>query len=89
MLESKERLNLQTLCIDWVRDALSAPGLRLIPLSPDIAIESSRLPGNLHGEPANRISAATTRILGATLVTQDKLLLDYYGKQKFLSMIKG
>jgi PIN domain nuclease of toxin-antitoxin system len=88
MLESKGRLNLQTLCIDWVREALSAPGLRLIPLSPDIAIESSRLPGNLHGDPADRILAATTRILGATLVTQDKLLLDY-GKQKFLSVIKG
>jgi PIN domain nuclease of toxin-antitoxin system len=88
MLESKGRLNFQKVCIDWVRDALSAPGLRLIPLSPEIAIESSRLPGNLHGDPADRILAASSRILGATLVTQDKLLLDY-GDRSFISVLKG
>jgi PIN domain nuclease of toxin-antitoxin system len=88
MLESKGRVNFQRLCIDWVRDALSAPGLRFIPLSPDIAIESSRLPGNLHGDPADRILAATTRILGATLVTQDRLLLSY-GEQAFIKVLKG
>jgi PIN domain nuclease of toxin-antitoxin system len=88
MLESKGRINFQRLGIDWVRDALKAPGLRLIPLSPEIAIESSRLPGNLHGDPADRILAATTRILGATLVTQDRLLLGY-GEQAFIKILKG
>jgi PIN domain nuclease of toxin-antitoxin system len=88
MLESKGRVQFNKVCLDWVRDALSAPGLRLLPLTPDIAIESSRLPGSLHGDPADRILAATTRILDATLVTKDRMLLEY-GAQSYISVIRG
>jgi PIN domain nuclease of toxin-antitoxin system len=88
MLESKGRIHFQQICIDWVRDALSAPGLRLLPLTPEIAIESSRLPGGIHGDPADRILAATCRILGATLATKDRQLLSY-GAQSFMSVLKG
>jgi PIN domain nuclease of toxin-antitoxin system len=88
MLESKGRIHLQQICIDWVRDALSAPGLRLLPLTPEIAIESSRLPGQIHGDPADRILTATCRILGATLATKDRQLLSY-GAQSFMSVLEG
>jgi PIN domain nuclease of toxin-antitoxin system len=88
MLESKGRVQLGKVCLDWVRDALSAPGLRLLPLTPEIAIESSRLPGGLHGDPADRILAATSRIMKATLVTKDLKLLDY-ASQSFMSAIGG
>jgi PIN domain nuclease of toxin-antitoxin system len=88
MLESKGRVQLGKVCLDWVRDALSAPGLRLLSLTPEIAIESSRLPGRLHGDPADRILAATSRILKATLVTKDLKLLDY-ASQSFMSAIGG
>jgi PIN domain nuclease of toxin-antitoxin system len=40
----------------------------------------------MHGDPADRIIAATSRILGATLVTQDRLLLNY-GAQSFISVL--
>jgi len=72
--------------MDWVEDALSAPGLSLslIPLTPEIAIKSTRLPGNFHGDPADRILAATTQVMNAVLVTCDRKLLDY-GKQGFIS----
>lgn len=88
MLESKGRLRLSKGCLDWVREALSAPGLRLLPLTPEIAIESSRLPGQIHGDPADRILAATARILNATLVTKDLKLLEY-GEQSYLSVLQG
>ncbi len=88
MLEAKGRIRLSKGCLDWVREALSAPGLRLIELTPEIAIESSRLPGQIHGDPADRILAATSRILDATLVTQDQKLLDY-GDRAYISVIKG
>jgi PIN domain nuclease of toxin-antitoxin system len=88
MLEAKGRIRFSQICLDWVRQALSAPGLRLLSLSPEIAIESSRLPGQIQGDPADRILAATTRILDATLVTQDRLLLDY-GAQSYISVIQG
>ena len=88
MLEAKGRIRFSQTCLDWVRQALAAPRLRLVQLTPEIAIESSRLPGDIHGDPADRILAATARLLGATLVTQDQKLLKY-GEQFFISVVPG
>ena len=64
-------------CLDWINQALKTPGLSLIPLTPEIAVESTRLPGSLHGDPADRILVATARNVGARLMTRDRLLLKY------------
>lgn len=77
MLEARGKIKFTVNCIDWVNEALSAPGISLEPLSPEIAIESSRLPGDFHGDPADRIIVATARKLGATLVSSDKEILEY------------
>ncbi|HJX14940.1 MAG TPA: type II toxin-antitoxin system VapC family toxin [Candidatus Deferrimicrobiaceae bacterium] len=85
MLEAKGRIRLTKDCLAWVRDALSAPGTSLVPLSPEIAVESSRLPGRFHGDPADRILVATARLLGGTLLTRDDRILAY-GKGKHVSV---
>lgn len=77
MLISKGRLVLDRDVGEWVQQALSLPGIRLEPLSSEIAVASTRLPGNMHADPADRIIASTARHLGATLITDDRLLLDY------------
>ncbi len=77
MLEAKGRLELKMSCAEWVRRALDTPGLALAPLTPEIAIESSRLPGRFHGDPADRLLVATARIAGLRLMTKDGRLLDY------------
>lgn len=77
MLEAKGRLRFSLEVGEWVRRALAAPGLRLADLSPEIAVESSRLPGEVHGDPADRILMATARRLGAALVTRDGRILEY------------
>lgn len=61
----------------WFVRALTAPGLRLAPLTPDISIDASHLPGELHGDPADRLIIATARHLGAAIVTRDRKILDY------------
>jgi PIN domain nuclease of toxin-antitoxin system len=61
----------------WVARALAFPGVRLKGLSPSIAIESTRLPGHPHRDPADRILIATARQLGAALVTCDATILAY------------
>ena len=71
MLESKGRIKFAVDCLDWVKKALSAPGVSLAPIVPEIAIESSRLPGKFHGDPADRIivspsSDESNRILSTT-----------------------
>jgi PIN domain nuclease of toxin-antitoxin system len=86
MLEAKERIRLAKDCLAWVQEALSAPGTSLVPLTPEIAVESSRLPGEFHGNPADRILVATARLLGATLLTRDERILAY-GKGKHVSVM--
>ncbi len=88
MLESKGRIRFAEPSLDWVRKALTAPGLHLLPLTPEIAIETSRLPGVLHKDPVDRMLVATARILGGILVTHDQLLLDY-GSQGFVSILQA
>lgn len=77
MLVAKGRLVLDRDVGEWVMTALAQPGIRLEPLGPEIAVASARLPGALHGDPADRMIAATARHCGATLLTDDLLLLDY------------
>lgn len=86
MLEAKGRLTFSQPCANWVDAALSAPGVSLVPLTSDAAIESSRLPGGFHGDPVDRILVATARQLGATLVTQDDKIIQY-GKQRHVSVM--
>ena len=77
MLEAKGRIRLGSPCQQWVEEALATPGLTLVPLTPEIALDSSRLPGDFHGDPADRIIVATARRLGARLLTRDEKLLAY------------
>ena len=61
----------------WVRTALAYPDVRLLDLTPDIAIESTRLPGTFHKDPAGRILVATARQLGIPILTADAKILAY------------
>jgi PIN domain nuclease of toxin-antitoxin system len=75
VLTSKGRIDLHQETMSWVSAALRLPGLTLAPLEPEIAVASTRLPFEMHGDPADRILVATARRLGAALVTADEALL--------------
>ena len=77
MLSLKNRIVLSETTLEWLKSALSAPGISLQPLTPEIAYESTALPGNFHGDPADRLIVSTTRILNGTLLTADKEILKY------------
>jgi PIN domain nuclease of toxin-antitoxin system len=77
MLVAKGRLRLGRDVADWLAAALALPGIHLEPLSPAIAVASTRLPWEVHPDPADRILLATARHLDATLVTADGQLLSY------------
>src|SRR5213079_161529 len=53
-----------------VAQALAPPGLRLLPLDAAAAVESTSLPGALHGDPADRFLIASARTEGAMLATR-------------------
>jgi PIN domain nuclease of toxin-antitoxin system len=77
MLASRNRIVLGKPSAEWVREALSAPGLSLEPLDPVMVIESCHLPAGFRSDPADHMIVATARIIGATLMTRDRRILDY------------
>ncbi len=77
MLAAKNRITLSGSTLDWLNQALSGPGISLYPLTPTIAYESSNLPGNFHGDPADRMIVACTRVLNGKLLTLDSKILRY------------
>jgi len=89
LLVSKGRLTLEADVMKWVRDALTVPGVALVPLEPGIAVESTRLPFDMNTDPADRIIVATARHFGATLVTADQELLTLSKKGHFRGMDAG
>ncbi len=86
-LVNKKRLILQTPLNEWVKQALSQPGIELLPFSSTIAVESTQLPGEFHGDPADRIITASARIEQLTLITRDQNILRY-GKQGYVDTFK-
>lgn len=79
VLVEKKRLVLAMEVSVWVEQALDERGLSLYPLSPAVAVASTRLPGAFHQDPADRIVVATARELGAVLLTKDERILAYAG----------
>jgi PIN domain nuclease of toxin-antitoxin system len=77
MLVAKRWITLGRPVDEWIHAALRAPGVRLLPLSPEIAIESTRLPAPLPADRADRMLIASARQLGGRLATCDRAILQY------------
>jgi PIN domain nuclease of toxin-antitoxin system len=61
----------------WFARFMAGPGIREAPLHPDMAIDSSSLPGEVHGDLADRLIIATARHLGLPVVTRDRKIVAY------------
>lgn len=76
MLVSKGRLDPGTDSADFCRLALGARGVRVLPITPEIAMGSTRIPLP-QGDPADRLIAATALAHQALLITADERLRAY------------
>lgn len=61
---------------DWLEQAVTLPLVQLISITPAIAAEVAALPDSFHRDPADRILVASARVLGVTLLTQDRRIID-------------
>jgi PIN domain nuclease of toxin-antitoxin system len=77
MQNAKGRVQLSTPLRDWLGGALAPAGISLLPLDADIAAESTLLPGEPHGDPADRFLIAAARVKGLVLATRDRAIIDY------------
>ncbi|MGH7590308.1 MAG: type II toxin-antitoxin system VapC family toxin [Gemmatimonadales bacterium] len=77
MLLERGRITLAKELTAWISANRTTPGARMEVITPSIALDSARLPDLDHGDPADRVLAATARELDATLVTCDAELIAY------------
>ena len=61
----------------WFDTLRARGGFTEAPLTIGITLGASRLPGEFHHDPADRLLVATARELDVPLVTRDRLILDY------------
>jgi PIN domain nuclease of toxin-antitoxin system len=62
---------------DWLVQATRKPFIEIIPLSVDIALESTILPGIFHKDPADQIIVASARHCNMMLLTADRRIISY------------
>jgi PIN domain nuclease of toxin-antitoxin system len=78
LLVSRGKVALPAPLDDWTQFALSRPDLRLVGLTrPSVVIDSVNLPGEFHGDPADRFLVATARAHRAKLATCDRKIIEY------------
>ena len=77
MLVARRRIQLDRSVEQWVDIALALPTIQLAPLEPAIAVRSTKLPGEFHSDPADRMIVATALENGASVVTPDERIRSY------------
>lgn len=86
MLVEKGRLSFGIDVTDWLKTALDPACIKLLPIEPDIAVDSVNLPNYPYKDPADRLIIATARHVGAKLLTADQNILDY-GAAGYLDVV--
>lgn len=77
LLIEKRRISMSLPLADFAMLVSRIRGVKVAPVNSRVAIESGSLPAGLHGDPGDRLIAATARILACSLLTSDAKLLDY------------
>ena len=76
MLHCLGRIRLTIPLREWLDKAVAPPLVRRQGISPAIASEVAALPDSFHRDPVDRILVATARVLGLTLLTQDRKIIN-------------
>lgn len=70
-LVERGKLELQVPLDELFDDLEDHPSIRVLPMTPRIALESTRLGAGFPSDPADQIIAATARVHGLRLITAD------------------
>lgn len=77
MLVAKGRLALTMDIDDWLATVATIEGVSFVSVDTDVAVQSVRLPGEFHPDPADRLIVALARHHSVPLVTGDTKILGY------------
>lgn len=76
-LSERRKISLPTHWKTWFRGCAEAQGWNVVPLSLEIMEEAYSLPEPIHRDPVDRVLIATARQEQMTVITTDRLILDY------------
>lgn len=74
MLVKKNRIAFAISIEEWIKLALEYDKIRLLSLTPGISIQAAKFGSEFHGDPADRIIAATSLLTDSFLITKDQKL---------------
>lgn len=74
VLHAKGRLSLPLPFSDWLVRATADDVVRVLPLDLDVVLALDELPASFHGDPADRLIAATARAHALPLATHDSTI---------------
>ena len=75
--EAKGELVFEMPLAKWFQLALPVKRIRVLEITPEIAIDATRLPGWEHMDPGDQIVVATARMHGFKVLTSDAKILKY------------
>jgi PIN domain nuclease of toxin-antitoxin system len=73
----RDRLTLGMSLDDWIETVSEIEGVRFVPVNEVVSVESTRLPGDFHKDPADRMITALARHFNVPLVTTDERIQSY------------
>ena len=76
-LQERQKIHLPQHWKTWFRTQADRNGWNIIPISLEIIEEAYSLPEPIHRDPADRLILATARLENLTIITTDRLILDY------------
>ena len=74
MLHSRGRVTLPKPFATWIAEASAPSIVNLVPLDAEVAVALDELPAEFHGDPTDRLIAATSRCKRLPLATWDRTL---------------
>ena len=77
MLVEKGRLSLSMDVDSWINTVGQIDQVQWLPLTNKVLIESTRLPGDFHKDPVDRMIIAQARAVSSPLITADEKILKY------------
>ena len=87
MMERKNAYNFLPTFQVWSENAMRQSGASCLPLSPQVALLSSRLPSDFHKDPGDRLLVASAIDADATFVTRDAKILDWAARTGALKVL--
>ncbi len=73
----------------WLRESIEHGGLRVVDITPDIAIDAGAIPASALADPLDRLLVATARDLDVPLVTGDRQIAGYARRSRRVQVVNA